>query len=206
MSGKIGSPMTPNFVLNTNANGDLVFTNPSGVEQIIAAADQNVGAAGTGVTAVEYGDAYQHISVLTLTAVALTPNVPADTEGVGAVIYTFPTGVYMARGAHMDITSGVFTGNSNAAELGLGSLIASGDIATLTNAAMEDWVLGTPTVANVSTFVKELSTVPSAGPPLLFEAGGSHVLNINVAGIFTSTTEPATVTGTVTIAWDFLGA
>ena len=202
---KIRKPISDNFTLDTNANGDLVFTNPSGVEQIIAAAASNVGAAGANVTAVESGDAYQHVTVLMLTAVALTPNVPANTEGVGAIIYTFPAGVYMGRSAHMDITAGVFTGNTNAADVGLGSLISSGDIATLTTAAMEDWITG-QTVADVSTFVVDKSTVMTAGANLLFESAGSHVLNFNVAGIFTSTTEPATVTGTVTIAWDFLGA
>jgi hypothetical protein len=144
----------------------------------------NAGTAGTNVTATEYGDAHNHVTVLTLGAVALTPNIPADTEGAGAVIYTFPAGVYVVTATHMDITSGSFGSNTNAADLGIGSLISSGDIATLTTAAMEDYVTG-QTVANVSSFVKEKSTIMTAGAPLLFEAGGSHVVNVNVAGIWT---------------------
>ena len=165
----------------------------------------NVGTPGTGVTAVEYGDGYNHVTVLTLTAVALTPTIPADAEGAGAIIYTFPTGVYVGQSAHMDITAGVMDSATNAADLCLGSLIASGDITTCSTAAMEDWVTG-QTVADVSTFVKEKSTVMTAGANLLFESSGSHVLNINAAATWNNTVATASVTGTVTIAWTFLGS
>lgn len=165
----------------------------------------NVGTPGTNVTAVEYGDAYNHVTVLTLAAVELTPTIPANAEGAGAVIYTFPAGVYVANAAHMDITSGVMDTATNAADVGLGSLIASGDIATLTTAAMEDWITG-QTVADVSTFVVEKSTIPTAGAPLVFEAAGSHTLNINCAATWNATVATASVTGTVTIYWTFLGA
>lgn len=165
----------------------------------------NVGAAGTNVTAAEYGDGFHHITVLTLAAAALTPTIPADAEGAGAIIYTFPVGVYVGKSCHMDITAGTMDSATNAADLGLGSLIASGDIATLTTAAMEDWLTG-QTVADVSSFVDESSSVMTAGQPLLFEAAGSHVLNINVAGTWNATIATADVTGTVTFSWDFLGA
>lgn len=165
----------------------------------------NVGTAGTNVTAVEYGDGYNHVTVLTLTATELTPTIPADAEGAGAVIYTFPAGVYYGVAAHMDITAGVMDTATNAADVGLGSLIASGDIATLTTAAMEDWVTG-QTVADVSSFVVEKSTIMTAGAPLLFESADSHVLNFNVAATWNATVATASVTGTVTIAWTFLGA
>jgi hypothetical protein len=166
---------------------------------------ENVGTAGTNCTAVEYGDGYNHVTVLTLTAAALTPTIPANAEGAGAIIYTFPAGVYMPTACHMDITAGTMDSATNAADLGVGSLIASGDIATLTTAAMEDYVTG-QTVANVSTFVKEKSTVMTAGAPLLFESGDSHVVHINVAATWNSTVTTADVTGTVTICWTFLGA
>ena len=165
---------------------------------------ENVGTAGTNVTAVEYGDGYNHVTVLTLTAAALTPTVPADAEGAGAIIYTFPTGVYVGNSCHMDITAGTMDSATNAADLGVGSLISSGDIATLTTAAMEDWVTG-QTVADVSTFVKEKSTIMTASAPLLFESAGSHVVHINAAAAWNATVATADVTGTVTLHWTFLG-
>lgn len=165
----------------------------------------NVGTAGTNCTAVEYGNAWQHTTVITMTAAELAPTIPADAEGAGAVIYTFPAGVYVGKSIHSDVASGVMDAATNAADFGYGSLISSGDIATLTTAAMEDWLTG-QTIADVSSFVDESSAVMTAGPPLLFEAGGSHVLNVNVAATWNGTVATASVTGVVTFHWDFLGA
>ena len=145
------------------------------------------------------------MTILTLTAAELTPTIPADAEGAGAIIYTFPAGVYAGHMIHGDITAGVMDAATNAADAGFGSLIASGDIATLTTAAMEDWLTG-QTVADVSSFVFEKSTIMTAGVPLIFEAGDSHVLYANVAATWNATVATASVTGTVTIYWTYLGA
>jgi hypothetical protein len=165
----------------------------------------NVGSAGTNCTAVEYGDGYNHVTVLTMTAAELTPTIPADAEGAGAIIYTFPAGVYAGHMIHGDVTAAVMDSATNAADAGFGSLIASGDIATLTTAAMEDWLTG-QTIADVSSFVFEKSTIMTGGVPLIFEAGDSHVLHFNVAGTWNNTVATASVTGTVIFYWTFLGA
>ena len=168
----------------------------------------NIGTAGIGVTAVEYGDGFDHVTVLTLTAAALTPTtIPADAEGAGVIVYTFPAGVYLFTACHMDITA--FTGTgfaaTNAVDMGLGSLISSGDIATLTTAAMEDCVTG-QTIADISSPATEKSTVATAGSPLLFESSGSKVIHLNVAGTWNDTFTAPIVTGTVTLYWTFLGS
>jgi hypothetical protein len=193
------------------AAADLLIGEQSGNSRKITAEQlltfvgaANAGTAGTGVTAVEYGDGYNHVTVLTLTAAALTPTIPADAEGAGAIIYTFPAGAYVATACHMDITAGTMDSATNAADLGVGSLIASGDIVTLTT-TMEDWVTG-QTVANVSTFVDEKTTIMTGGAPQVFEAADSHVVHINVAATWNSTVATADVTGTITLYWTFLGA
>lgn len=166
----------------------------------------NNGTAGTNVTALEYGDGYNHVTVLTLTATELTPTIPANAEGAGAIIYTFPPGVYVAHSAHMDVTGAVMDTASNAAELGLGSVIAAGDVAVLSSpATFEDWVTG-QVVADVSSIATEKSTIMTGGAPQVFEAGDSHVLNINIAGTWSATVTTASLTGTVTIHWIFLGS
>ena len=169
--------------------------------------DANVGTAGTGVTAVEYGDGFNHVTVLTITAAALAPTtVPADAEGIGVIIYTFPAGVYAGSGIHVDLTA--FTGTglaaTNAVDFGFGSLIASGDIATLSTAAMEDWLTG-QTIADISSPATEKSTIMTGGADLLFESAGSHVLNLNMAGTWNDTFTDPLATATVTIYWTFLG-
>lgn len=165
----------------------------------------NIGAPGTNVTALEYGDGHNHVTVLTLTAVALAPTIPANAEGAGAVIYTFPAGVYTGHMARLKTTAAVVDTATNAADVGLGSLIASGDIATLTTAAMEDWITG-QTVADVSAFVLDKATIMTGGVPLVFEAGGSHTLNLNAAATWNATVATLSVTGTVWIYWTYLGA
>jgi len=167
--------------------------------------DANVGTAGTGVTAVELGDGMNHVTILTLTAAALTPTIPADAEGAGVILYTFPAGVYILTACHMDVTAFTADSATNAVDMGMGSLISSGDIATLTTAAMEDCVTG-QTVADISSPATEKSTIMTAGAPLLFEAGGSHVVHLNVAGTWNNTVATADVTGTVTLYWTFLGS
>lgn len=184
---------------------DTVVDGTSGVTTTTVQNTSNIGTPGTNVTAVEFGDGFNHVTVLTITAAALTPTIPADAEGAGAVIYTFPAGVYMGQSIHLDITAGTMDSATNAADLGVGSLISSGNIATLTTAAMEDWLTG-QTVADVSSMATEKSTVMTAGANLLFEAAGSHVLNLNMAATWGATVATADLTGTVTIAWTFLGA
>lgn len=189
-------------------DGSVVANTLASVAPILDSAkalrtNANVGTAGTDVTAVEYGDGYNHVTVLTLTTDAFTPTVPADAEGIGSIIYTFPAGVYLGTACHMDITAGVMDSATNACDLGVGSLIASGDITSLAT-TMEDWVTG-QTVADVSTFVKEKSTIMTGGAPLLFETGGSHVVHLNAAGTWNSTVSVANATGTVTLYWTFLG-
>ena len=194
-------------------NGAVVGNSVASIVPLLDSAkalrtNANVGSAGTGVTAVEYGDGYNHVTVLTLSSAALTPTtIPADAEGAGVIIYTFPVGDYLFTACHMDITA--FTGTgfaaTNAVDMGLGSLISSGDIVTLSTAAMEDCVTG-QTVADISSPATEKSNVATAGAPLLFEAAGSHVIHLNVAGTWNDTFTDPIVTGTVTIYWTFLGA
>lgn len=189
------------------SGGSLVVAAGATFSQAVAATTSvNVGTAGTNVTAAEYGDGYNHVTVLTLAAAELAPTIPADAEGAGAIIYTFPAGVYAGHMIHADIASGVMDAATNAAEFGCGSVIATGDITGLNGTAtFEDWLTG-QVIADVSSFVVEKSTIMTAGVPLIFEAAGSHVLHVNAAGTWNGTVATASLTGTVTIYWTFLGA
>ena len=187
------------FNLLTDTLADI----PTGTAALNTGA--NLGTAGTGVTAVEFGDGFNHVTVLTLTAAALTPTIPADAEGAGIIIYTFPAGVYVANSVHMDVTAVTADSATNAVDMGIGSLISSGDIATLTTAAMEDWLTG-QTVADISSPATEKSTIMTGGAPLLFEAGDSHVVHLNMAGTWNNTVATLDATATITLYWTFLGS
>ncbi len=166
----------------------------------------NAGTAATNVTASESSNGMGYETILTLTAVALTPTIPADAEGAGGLIYTFPSGVYVAHSCRMDINSAVVDSATNAADMGVGSVIASGDVSVLSGTAgFEDWVTG-QTVADVSSIATDKTTLMTAGGSTVFEAADSHNLYINIAGTWNSTVATLSVTGTITISWTFKGS
>ena len=170
----------------------------------------NNGTAGTGTTAVEYGDGYNHVTVLTMTSsTVLDTDIDDDeTISVGVILYTFPAGVYVGHSIHADLVTITSGDLDNAIDYGLGSLIGSGASATLNGTTMEDW-LTAQTIAAASSPATEVSTLMTAGNNLLFEDAGSHVLNLNMGAVWNSagSTDNHTVyaQGTVIIAWTFLG-
>ena len=162
----------------------------------------NIGAVPGTVTAVEYGDGYNHVTVLTVTAAVLVPDIPADAEEVGALIYTFPAGVHQVHSVHMDVTAITEGANSNAVDIGCGSTLAAGDGATLGASTDEDFLDG-QTIADSSSPAIEKSL---AADGTVFEASDSKLFHINLAGIWTTIEADPDITGTVTIRWSYLGA
>lgn len=165
----------------------------------------NVGTAGTNCTAVEFGDGTNHITQLTLTAVALTAIAGADL-GIGALIYTFPAGVVVVKAVQMNMTAGTFAGDTGiAADVGVGSVIATNAVTVLGGTAgFEDYVTG-QTVADVASFVSRKTTIPTAAVSKVIESGDAHTVHLNVAAAWAATGTP-TVTGTVIIHWEFSSA
>ncbi len=164
------------------------------------------GTAGTDVVASEFSNGRDFVTVLALNDVSLTPTIPANAEGAGAIIYTFPSGVYIGHACRMDINSGVVDSATNAADMGVGSVIASGDVSVLSGTAgFEDWVTG-QTVADVSSIATDKATLMTAGGSTVFEAADSHVLHINIAGTWNSAITTLSLTGTITVHWTFMGS
>ncbi len=159
------------------------------------------------VTAVEYGDGYNHVTILTVTAAVFVPDVPANVEEVGALIYTFPTGVHRVNATHMDITAIALETNDPAdCILACGSTLAAGDTVTFGVATDEDFIDGNAydvTDLNGGT----AKVLGESGDGTIFMTGDSKLFHINTAGTWTDgvAAGEATVTGTVTIWWTFLG-
>ncbi len=162
----------------------------------------NVGTTPGTVTAVEHGDGFNHLTILTVTAAVLTPNIPADAEEVGALIYTFPAGVHRVNMTHMNITAAVVGTDSGNADLGCGSTLAAGDGTTLQASTDEDFIDG-QVVADMANPSVELT---QAGDATIFASGDSKAFHINVASDWTGVQGSPTITGVVTIAWTFMGA
>lgn len=170
--------------------------------QLVSSA--NVGAANAGTTAVEYGDGRNHVTVLTvnttLPAIAGGANL-----GVGKLLYTLPAGACVIHAAKMSLAITQTQGNITAdtPDGGLGSVIASGAVATLD---------GTPTFEDIltgQTFndcngTAEVKTV--ANQPMVMETGAAHTVHFNVAdGWAASGDAAAGLAGTVILHWVFLG-
>jgi hypothetical protein len=169
---------------------------------IITAA--NNGAAGTNCTAVEYGDGFHHTTVITLTSVAATIGDNVSLAG-GAIIYTFPAGAYTIKSATLSVGITLTTGTptTDDPELGLGSLIGSGAVATLgaVDAAAEDISAGPVSSVNMVGTAALLTSAPA----LAFEASESHVVNMNWADAWADVDNTAaTMSGTVVIEWTHL--
>ena len=102
----------------------------------------NVGTAETGVTAVEYGDGYHHLTELTVST-----TLPAIAGGadlaVGKLLYTFPAGVIAVNVSHMSLAIQQTEGNITAdtPDGGLGTVIASGAVAVLSGTATFENIL-----------------------------------------------------------------
>ena len=161
------------------------------------------GTPGTGVTAVEYGDGFNHTTILTLAAVAATIGDAAALAG-GALIYTFPAGALVINSVTMSVGLNLTTGTptTDTPELGLGTVIGSGVNATLgdVGATSED-ILG-PGVADDIAGTAELLT-KSTG--LKVEAADPHTVHMNYADTWADVDDTtATLDGTVVLNWTLL--
>lgn len=113
-------------------------------EAITGVYPQVVGAAGSGVSAVEYGDSKTHVTVLTLKNVSFAI-AAAAAEAVGSKIYTFPEGVHLHKVSYLNIAlQGGGTVDTDTPEIGLGSAIATGAVNVLGGTVtFEDIIVGT---------------------------------------------------------------
>lgn len=163
----------------------------------------NVGTANTGTTAVEYGDGYNHVTVLTVNT-----TLPAIAGGanlaVGKLLYTLPAGVQMIECAYMSLaitqTEGHITNDTP--DGGLGTVIASGVVATLDGTATFENILTGQTFNDCDGTAEVKTLIPTANVPLIREAGDAKTVHFNVAdGWAASGDAAALLTGTVTLVW-----
>ena len=167
-------------------------------------AASNVGVVGTNCSVVEGGDNFNHVSKITIGGTLAIAGAAA--EAVGAKIYTFPAGGIVIDSCHMKAGvagTGVVDGDAN--ELGVGYVIGSGGNATLgaVGSGAENVILG-QVGASAGVLIDKLA-LPTAAVPLVIEAADIHNLFFNVAATWTGA-DTLTLSGTIWVAWRFLGA
>lgn len=162
----------------------------------------NVGAAGTNVVAVEKGDGRRHFTTLTLTDTAIGTTVATANEAYGALIYTFPAGIVVVNSASISVglTATTATCDADIPDSGLGTVIASGAVATLDGTGTFEDIL-TGVAADNMTGTAELSTVHQG---MAIELAGAHTVHYNIADGMAGASCVITADGTVYLDWTLL--
>lgn len=163
----------------------------------------NIGTVATGSSVVEYGDGYQHTSVITVNT-----TLPAIAGGaalaVGKLIYTLPAGANVIDISYMSIAITQTQGNINAntPDVGLGTTLASGANALLSavGAAAENVMTG-QTAANCTG----TATVNASSTHTDINTANDHTIYLNVAASWAASGDAAALlAGTIIINWQFL--
>jgi hypothetical protein len=169
----------------------------------------NVGTANTGVTAVEYGDAVNHTTSLSFTALSIGTPITAANLAFGKLLYTMPAGVQIVEAVYMSVAlTGTTTIVGDTPDVGVGSVIASGAQATLSGAGatMEDYVTGQTSGAISGSNTSTVLAVATAGALTgiaLNVAASAKTFHLNVADGWAGA-GTVTATGTVVIVWKTL--
>ena len=163
----------------------------------------NVGTAGTLTTAQEYGDYIRHNTRLTLAAVALPAISAAVDEAQGVLIYTFPaTAGIIIHGASMDLAvTGVVGIEDDTPDIGLGTVIATGVVATLDGTATFENIITGQTASDCKgTAATEKTAAPTAGASLALDKG-TNAVYFNMADGWAAASATNTVSGVVFLDW-----
>ncbi len=208
-SGNVAVAGTENVVGNfTVATNKLVVTASSGAVAAAGAigSTANVGTAGTGVTAAEYGDGYAHTTVLTVNT-TLPAIAGGASLGVGKLMYTLPAGAQMLGSSYFSMAITQTTGhiNANTPKVGLGQTIAVGAVSVLNGTAGFMDVVTEQTAANCTGTATVITAIPTSGAAIISAAGGTKTVYFNVAAAWAASGDPAALlTGTVVLRWQFM--
>lgn len=175
----------------------------------------SVGTVTTAATTVatEYTTGVDHTTLLTMTGFVIGTIVESSSLGIGAKFYTLPAGAIQVENATWSgFVVGSGTTKTATPEIGIGTVIASGAIATLSTtfenvmdggatsgAASADAVTVAPDI-NSTVFNKvSLTTV---NPVIKASGGAARDLFLNAAAAWTATSNGTlTATGVLTIKW-----
>ena len=180
---------------------------PKGISKTALRNSVNVGTANTGVTAEEYGDGYNHVTVLTVSQVDAITTGDDTALADGYLLYTFPDGVIVVHHTYMSM--GITTTAEQQADtpkVGIGTTMGSTAVADLTNpATLQDLLTGQTGIGDGTAEVMCLG--PTAAIPFVILSGAAHTVYYNVADTWADDTSgdlTADIAGTVVLEWTFL--
>jgi hypothetical protein len=208
----VGSNRFPRVESLTIGSTELTETNALNFLSGLTSSSVGTVTTAATTTAVEYGNAIEHLTKLTLTSFAVGTSGDNASLGIGAKFYTFPAGTIQVIDATMvgGLTAAI-SATTDTPEVGIGTVIASGAVAVLSGTAtFEDIINGNvsgdggdtvaPNVAG-GTFYKNSSFT---APVLIKTTGGkARDLFLNVADGWADVTAAGAVTftGVITLKW-----
>lgn len=167
---------------------------------------EKVGTAGTSCTVTHYGDGRNMRAVVTITNAAITVGVSANL-GVGKLVYTLPAGAILIHGAYMSVGLSGVTVTNDTPDLGLGTVIASGAVATLDGTGTFEDIITGQTMTNTNGTATVKGAGPTAGAPLEIATAAAHTVHVNLAdGWGNNTDASGLLNGTVVIDYTWMAA
>jgi hypothetical protein len=161
-----------------------------------------VGSPGSGVTAQEFGDKYNHTTVLTVQSTFPAIAGGADLA-VGKLVYTLPAGACIVGPTRMKVSvNGAAAIQADTPDIGLGTVIASGAVAVLGGTATFENILTGQTMTDCNGTVTDAAVTTE----LAIAAAGAHTIYLNVADGWAATGDAAAdVNATIVLQWKYQG-
>lgn len=166
----------------------------------------NIGTAGTGVTAVEYGNGYTHTTVLTIAATDAVTVADDAALADGHLVYTFPAGALIITAGYLSGAISVAEDTTNsAAEAALGTTMSTGANATIGASAATDEDISDPAASITCDGVAEVVTMLATDK--MIATGDAHTVYFNIASTWGNTAGTdlsGDISGTGVIVWNFI--
>lgn len=166
----------------------------------------NNGTAGTNCTATHYGDGVNVTAVITITNAVITVGNSADLA-TGTLIYTLPAGACLINSAYMSVAIAGVSTTTDTPDVGLGTVIGTGAVATLDGTATFENIITGQTATDTNGTATVKAAGPTAGAPLEITTGGAHTVHFNAADGWGANADVAgTLNGTVVLKYSRLAA
>jgi len=167
----------------------------------------NIGTPGTDVTAVEYGNGKDHVSVLTVTSKDISGGriTAAGNLRVGGLLYTFPAGAHLHHVTYSSIAlQGDLAVHGDTPDCGIGSTVGTMGAATLNGTTEEDYITGYAATDCNSGGPDVNYTAATAGYGTGISVNGAadaKTVYLNAAAAWSGATAALEATGTVVLKW-----
>lgn len=143
-----------------------------------------------------------NVYVTKITLAATTFAVANASLGFGKKLFTFPKGNVHVLAAHLDLTYASSVANTIQADIGIGTVIASGVVAVLSGTAtFEDIIDGITATAFNGVTAVNYEANKTAEVDIKDGASTAKAAHLNVAGAWTGVTGDLTYSGVVTLIW-----